>query len=172
MPVPSPDLDTLFRQHHAELKRIAYRRLGDKEEAADIVQDAFVRYASMPPAQRLEAVESPRFFLWRIVGNLIIDLQRYRARRGTRVDITDLSDDLVDPRPTPEQILETRQQLALLQRALAELPANCRSALLLNRLEGLSHAEIAERLEVSVSMISKYIMQALRHCALRLGLAD
>lgn len=60
----------------------------------------------------------------------------------------------------------------LLQQALDELPVNCRQALLLNRLEGLGHAAIAERLGVSVSMVSKYIMSALLHCARRLEMMD
>lgn len=165
------NLDLLFRNHHGELKRMAYGRLGDREAAADVVQDAFLRYAVMAQSERQAAIESPRQFLWRIVQNLIIDMARRRRRRGEHVCIDDVAEELADPAHSPERSLELEQQWRLLRQALAELPPNCRQALLLNRLDGLTHAEIAAQLGVSASMVSKYIMQALRHCHRRLGLS-
>ena len=41
------DLDRLFRLYHRDLQNIAYRRLGDRELAADLTQDTFVRYAGL-----------------------------------------------------------------------------------------------------------------------------
>lgn len=161
------DLDTLFRLYRRELWGMAYRRVGDREAAADLVQDTFLRYAATPGARP----GNPRSFLWRVLGNLVIDLRRSLSRRGRHEAIDDLADHLADGRPGPDQVLAGRQQLAILVRALAELPADCRAALLLNRLEGLSHAEVGTRLGISPSMVSKHIMRALRHCARRLGIA-
>lgn len=161
------DLDTLFRLYRRELWGMAYRRVGDREAAADLVQDTFLRYAAARPV----GLDNPRSFLWRVLGNLVLDLQRSLRRRGRHDDVDAMTDDLVDPRPGPEQVLASRQQLRLLTRALAELPEDCRAALLLNRLEGLSHAEVGQRLGISASMVSKHIMRGLRHCARRLGLA-
>ncbi|MCY1263540.1 putative RNA polymerase sigma factor FecI [compost metagenome] len=160
------DLDRLFRLYQRELQQLARRRVSDGELAADLVQDTFLRYAGMDAKGR-QAVESPRFFLWRILGNLIVDWRRGNARRGIAADLDEVQDELFDPRPSPERMLELTRQLQSLHAALAELPENCRSALLLNRLEGLGHIEIGQRLGVSASMVSKYIMQALRHCARR-----
>lgn len=162
------DLHTLFRLYRAELQRLAYRRTGDHDVAADVVQDAFLRYACMGCGDRPAAVENPRFFLWRVVVNLIADLGRTKLRRGIHDNIDDMADTLSDNRPTPEQVLEARQRLKRLRRALDELSPPCRAALLLNRLEGLTHAQVAVRLGVSPSMVSKHIMRALRHCARRL----
>lgn len=166
------DLDRLFRLYHRELRQMAYRRLGDAELAADLTQDTFVRYAGLGREQRTQNIVNPRFFLIRVLQNLIIDLRRSRSRQGCSASLEDVQDELLDPRPGPETLLLLRQQLQLLKLALDELPANCRQALLLNRLDGLGHAAIAERLGVSSSMVSKYIMRALRHCARRLGLAE
>ncbi|MCP6134986.1 helix-turn-helix domain-containing protein, partial [Klebsiella pneumoniae] len=52
----------------------------------------------------------------------------------------------------------------MLDEALLQLPDKARQALLLNRVEGLTQAQIAQRLGVSESMVAKYIGQALRHC--------
>lgn len=162
------DLDTLFREHSVELRRFAYRETRDSERAADLVQDAFLRYASQPNGSF--GIEQPRFFLWRILRNLLIDLRRMERRRGEHIDLDSASGYLVDPAPTADRRLEARQQLARLRAALAELPENCRHALLMNRLDGISHAEIGARLGVSSSMVTKYIIRALRHCMRRLGL--
>ena len=163
------NLDNLFRQHHKELYNLACRRLGRCDMAADVVQDAFVRYADMTKADADgDAVEQPRLFLCRIVANLIIDLGRRDRRRGSHAVLDDVADQLPDSQPAPDKALENRQQLALLRAALDELPKDCRNALLLSRIEGLTHAEVGERLGVSASMVSKNIMRALRHCARRL----
>lgn len=166
------DLDRLFRLYHRELRQLAYRRLGDPETAADLAQDAFVRYAGLIRKHPRQAIANPQYFLWRILRNLIIDLRRGQARRGEQTSLDEAESELHDQRPGPERLLELRQQLQLLHRAFEELPPACRDALLLNRVEGLSHAAIAERLGVSPSMVCKYIMRALRHCIRRLGLAD
>ncbi|NFV78836.1 RNA polymerase sigma factor [Magnetospirillum aberrantis] len=164
------DLDSLFRQYHAELQRLAFRRVGDHDVAADVVQDAFLRYAGMACGERpVQAIENPRFFLWRIVVNLVADFGRGKVRRGIHDSIDAMADTLADGRPTPEQVAESRQRLARLRQALEELPPQCRAALLLNRLEGLTHAEVGRRLGISSSMVSKHIMRAVRHCARRLG---
>ncbi|MFV0926494.1 MULTISPECIES: RNA polymerase sigma factor [unclassified Pseudomonas] len=166
------NLDRLFRLYHRELQQIAYRRLGDREMAADLTQDAFVRYVGLDRQQRTHSIVNPRFFLIRVLRNLIIDLGRSRTRRGPVGSLDEVEHELLDPCPGPAALFELRQQLMLLQQALDELPVNCRQALLLNRLEGLGHAAIAERLGVSVSMVSKYIMSALLHCARRLEMMD
>lgn len=159
----SADLDSLFREHSLELRRFAYRELRDSDRAADLVQDTFLRYASQPAGSA--TVEHPRFFLWRILRNLLIDLRRMENRRGAHLALEDFADFLADPAPALDRQIESRQQLARLHAALSELPENCRRALLLNRLDGLSHAEIGVRLSVSTSMVTKYVIQALRHCA-------
>lgn len=162
------DLDSLFRAYSLELRRFAYRELRDRDRAADLVQDAFLRYASQPTGST--GIVQPRFFLWRILRNLLIDQRRMERRRGEHLALDGMADQLADPAPTADRYLEARQQLARLQLALRELPANCRCALLMNRLDGMSHAEISIKLNVSTSMVTKYIMRALRHCIRRLDL--
>jgi DNA-directed RNA polymerase specialized sigma24 family protein len=113
------NIDALFRQYHRELHSLSYRRLGQRELATDVVQDAFVRYADM-----------------------ITDFGRRDRRRGDHADLDDILDWVADRRPAPDKALENRQQLALLWAALDELPEDCRNALLLSRIEGLTHAEV------------------------------
>jgi RNA polymerase sigma factor (sigma-70 family) len=71
--------------------------------------------------------------------------------------------------PSAEDALDAKQRLVRLERAMGELSPKCRSALLMNRLDGKTHREIAEELGVSESMVAKYVIQALKHCRARLS---
>jgi RNA polymerase sigma factor (sigma-70 family) len=156
------DLDRLFRQYHRELNRFAYGKLRDREAASDIVQDAFARLLAHQRAGAV--VESPRFFLWRIATNLLIDAVRRDRRHGPILSLESVSEQLIDSSPSAERGLVARQEFRIIKNALDELAPKARAALLLNRVEGLSHSEIAARLKISPSMVSKHILTALRHC--------
>ncbi|MDC7788113.1 RNA polymerase sigma factor [Rhodoplanes sp. TEM] len=163
--VAPDDLDTIFRLYSRELHRFAHRRLGDPEMAADVVQDAFLRYLTVTLDGRDgTAPTSPRFFLWRIVSNLMIDWSRRDRRRGVHAALDDVAEHFADPAPLPDRVLEGREEFRIIVTTLDALPRKCRAALLLNRVEGLSHVEIADRLGVSPSMVSKYVVTALRRC--------
>ncbi|WP_149535908.1 RNA polymerase sigma factor [Siccirubricoccus phaeus] len=165
------DLDALFRRHHRELQRYAREGLRDRSQAADIVQDAFLRYA-MAAQGRGDAprpIANPVAFLWQVVRNIVRDHGRQHRRRGAPLDLQEFSESLADPRPSAERILVARQEFLVLRAALDELPRHCRLALLLSRTEGLTHPEIARHLGISTSMVTKHVIRALRHCTRRLS---
>ena len=60
--------------------------------------------------------------------------------------------------------LEFRDKVAALSVLLNELPIACRTAFIMNKVEGHSHREIAETLGISVSMVEKHMLRALCHC--------
>lgn len=163
------DLDGLFRQHARELNGFVYQKLQDREAAADVVQDGFLRFLVWSRQNPdVSLVKSPRFFLWRIIGNLTIDVVRANRVRANTDPIDDYSNLLVDPHPGADRQLEARRQLAMLKAVLADLTVEQRTTLLLNRMEGMTHEEIAKRLNLSTSMVSKHIVAALRRCLKRL----
>ena len=69
---------------------------------------------------------------------------------------------------SPHASHDQAQRLALLERALAELPSACRDSFLLRKLDGLSHPQIAERLSISRSLVEKHIVNAMKHCRVRM----
>lgn len=162
--LPPLDLDAFFRCYHRELSALAYRRLKDRDAAADVVQDAFLR--CLAPATLNTAIQ-PRFFLRRIVDNLAIDALRSRRRRAGDVRIEEIAESLGDPHPTAERWVAARQDYARLKQILDALPFAAREALLLSRVEGLTHPEIAKRLGISTSMVARHVMNAVAHCLLR-----
>jgi RNA polymerase sigma-70 factor (ECF subfamily) len=70
--------------------------------------------------------------------------------------------------PSPHGTLDHGQRLEMLQRALAELSPLCRESFLLRKIEGLSHPEIAQQLGISKALVEKHIVNAMKHCRLRI----
>lgn len=151
-----------FEELHGELLRFLERRTGDPDQAADLVQDTYLRLAAVAASDR--QVANPRAYILRVANNLVID----RLRRDGRMTRHGAAEDdvtaLVDPAPIADEYVLAREQLRLLDEALAQLPPKPRRALLLHRVSGWTQAEIAVDLCVSESMVIKYIAQALRHC--------
>jgi RNA polymerase sigma factor (sigma-70 family) len=154
-------LTASFQEHYADLLRFLNRRLGCAERAADVAQDTYLRLAGLDSAAR--PIEDNRAFVFRIAGNLAIDSLRRDGRLARQRADEDLPS-LIDESPSHEAVVLSRECLHSLDNLLNELPANARQALLCNRVDGMTHAEIAALLGVSESMVAKYIAQALRHC--------
>lgn len=150
---------------YGELTKHLRRRTGDSSRAEEVMQETYLRLLDTDDCQQREQIRDQRAFIYRVAGNLAIDVAR-REQRATGDGEPDLQ--LADPRADPERHALAQDRLRQLDIALRELPANARLALLLFRVDGLSHALIARRLGVSESMVAKYLAQALRHCRDRL----
>jgi RNA polymerase sigma factor (sigma-70 family) len=156
----------LITQHHSELRRFIVRKLGTEDSAEDILQDTYIRLTHY---QDLENVQNHRAFIFRIVANLVIDYQRSSANRLPHENDETILHEIPDPQSPPDRQCSAQQRLDILKSALSELPITCRQAFYLNRIEGLSHAEIAVRLHISESMVAKHIVRAMTHCRDRMN---
>ncbi|MEP9380626.1 RNA polymerase sigma factor [Aquabacter sp. CN5-332] len=162
-PYASSDLMLAYMLQWKTLRGHLSRRTGSRDLAEEALQETWLRLATM--AEQPAGVHDKHAFLLRLAGNIAIDLLRREQRHTSRC----LSDEgvlreIADQTPSPEAYALHRDELRALVRALMALPPKPRTALLLNRCDGLSHAEIATRLSVSQSMVAKYLAQALRHC--------
>jgi RNA polymerase sigma factor (sigma-70 family) len=161
-------LEDVFAHHRPRLQRLAQRILGDAHIAEDLVQDAWLR--TMESTDGRPPVRDPLFYVHRVVRNLALD----RLRRGS------LEARLFEPCPddqdggvagadfadgrTPESLAMHRQQLALLARAVAQLPERMRRAFELYRIEGRTQREIGAQLGVSAATVNQWIRAALHRC--------
>lgn len=149
----------LYSDHHSWLHSWLRRKLGCTHQAADLVQDTFVRALLAP---RLEELREPRAWLTVVARGLMVN--HLRRQDLERAYLEALAAQPVGHSPSPEEramILETLHQIDTL---LDGLPPKARSAFLLSQLEGLKYADIAARLDVSVSMVKKYMLQVMTHC--------
>ena len=157
-----------MENYYRELVSFLSDRLGNAHAAEDVVHDAYVRVLERTAG---EPIEQPRAFLYRTALNLVIDGHRRNTLRQVEpLDVLDTEEQFFSP--SPQVLMDHGQRLEMLQRALAELPAACRDSFLLRKLEGLSHLEIAERLGVSRSVVEKNIVNAMKHCRVRIRMWD
>lgn len=140
-----------------KLRKVLRRRGRTMDETDELIQEAFLR---LQVYRRERHVKEPEAFLVRAVQNLHIDLLRRRAHRGTQVEADSVHIHLIDPRPSPIEVLAAQQRLQRLKEGLEALSPRTREIMLLHRIEGLSHAQIATRLGVTVSAVEKHIAKA------------
>ncbi len=154
-------------QHYAKLTRMVRGKGVHTDDASDIVQDAYLRLTA---ALDRTDVRDPGAFLRTTAINLIRDRSRASAiRRHIVIRDGDTYEHVACPSPSTEQAAIGRQQLAILEAALAELHPKRRAALVLYRFDNLTHAEIAQQLGISISMVEKHVRLALDHCANRIA---
>ncbi|AZE49934.1 Sigma-70 factor FpvI (ECF subfamily) [Pseudomonas chlororaphis] len=152
-----------MENYYRELVCFLNAKLGNLQVAEDVVHDAYVRVLERSSDT---PIEQPRAFLYRTALNLVIDGHRRNALRQVEpLDVLDNEERFFSP--SPHTSIDHGQRLDMLQRALAELPVLCRESFLLRKLEGLSHPEIAERLGISRSLVEKHIVNAMKHCRVR-----
>lgn len=175
-PARDPDADVLARaaagdghafaalvdRHLARVHRLAWRSLGSSTEAEDVVQETFLRAFAQLPRWR---AGKARFSTWlhRVALNLCQDRLR---RRRDEVVVEDL--ELEDGQAAPDRALEHSQRQRRVEDALAALPQRQREAMLLCHFEGLSNAEAASVLEVSVEALESLLARARRTLRSRL----
>jgi RNA polymerase sigma-70 factor (ECF subfamily) len=115
-------------------------------------------------------VEQPRAFLFQMARNLLRDhWRKQKVRHTVHSDQADMdAEPATDEQNDPMAAVQRLQRLEQLKEVLAELSPRRREALMLHRFEGLSQAQIAERMGISTSMVEKHIAFALLHCKRRL----
>jgi len=160
-------INQLVEQHRSSLERFLARKLDNPADAAEVAQEAFLRIYRL---QQPETLDNARAFLFQVASNLAVDQLRRRSlhyRFLKTEESQTIDSDTPEPiagAASPEQILAGREKLAHIYEAIDQLPAKCRQAFLLHRNSGMSYNEIAHELDVSVSSVEKYILQALKQC--------
>ena len=166
-------LAELVALHGTRLQQFLARKLDNPEDAAEVAQDAFLRLHRM---EQPEQLDNARAFLFQVASNLAIDQLRRKTLHfrflSSEKNLT------VDGEPpdinaigaSPEQIISAREKLDAIYGAVDELPFKTKQAFLLHRKNGLSYNHIAQEMNVSVSSVEKYILQALKHCRARLAI--
>jgi RNA polymerase sigma-70 factor (ECF subfamily) len=137
----------LVRRHRDRLWAVALRTLGDREEAADAVQDALV--SAFRAAHTFRGQSAVTTWLHRITVNACLDrVRRAASRRTATVADEESFESLIEPHESAEAPAERGELHRELLAALATLPAEQRAALVLVDMQGYPVAEAAAVLAV------------------------
>ncbi|MEV5792102.1 sigma-70 family RNA polymerase sigma factor [Streptomyces sp. NPDC052192] len=172
------DFAVLVEPYRRELRVHCYRMSGSYDDAEDLVQETFLR--AWRAREGYAGKASVRTWLYRIATNACLDLQRRTARRPQRYEplpgmnhgsaepparVTWLQpypdEDLPSAQEQPDALAVSRETLELVfLAAIQHLPARQRAVLVLRDVLGLSAAETAEALEVTVASVNSALQRA------------
>nr|WP_189664350.1 RNA polymerase sigma factor [Pseudomonas marvdashtae] len=153
----------LYRDHRGWLLAWLRRNVACPQRAEDLSQDTFVRLLGRG---ELTAPREPRAFLVAIAKGLLFDYFRRAALEQAYLTELMLIPEAEHPSVEEQQLI--LEDLKQIDRLLGKLSSKARTAFLYNRIDGLSHAEIAERLGVSVPRVRQYLAQGLKQCYIAL----
>jgi RNA polymerase sigma-70 factor (ECF subfamily) len=154
-------LDELYRRHREAAYGIAYRLVGSREDALDVVQEAFIHV--MRGIQTFRGQSSFRTWLYRIVTHASLDYRRWRSLRTTESLDGETSVDPAAMGPsqrTPAEEAAERDLRQAIDKALTNISERNRAALVLYAMEGMSYKEIADVLGISVGTVMSRIFNA------------
>jgi len=166
--------ETLLRKYFPRIFNYTYRLVGSRETAEDLTQETFVRVyraaSSYLPRAKFQT------WLFTIARNLALNELRRLKRKTISLDADREGKDgrmqrqMADPSAYPadkQLLLKERQQQ--IQAAIASLPENQRSAVMLRRFEGFSYEQIAAALGLSVSAVKSLLSRAKENLKERLS---
>lgn len=134
------------------------RAVSHSLEADDLIQEAYAKLAGLATVSN---ITQPKAYLYQTVKRLVLD----HMRRSSLVSIEAVADFAhLDSEAgfTPERILSGRQELERMYRAIARLPAECRSVFIMRKFDDVPQKIIAARLRVSENIVEKRMSRALR----------
>ena len=160
----------LMRRYKGRVFAASYRYLGNYEDAADVVQEVFVKVYRHIGSYSARA----KLYTWiyRIAVNTAVNKLRSRKRRGE--DMAESLDKLkedgmpvpiaagVNPGPDPLESLERKELASLLQKKLDALPEHYRLVFVLRELQQFSYQEIAEMTDLPIGTVKSRLNKARR----------
>lgn len=173
--VPQSPRDILFKAYVERrdlLVRYFTRVANDSALAEDIVQDLYLRIDTIPEDD-CRTIDDATAFLFRMAHNIhrnhIRTLDNGRRRDTAWHSVhRDGREEAVDDAPSPEEAVTGRQQMAEFARAIADLPERTQAIFRLHKVEGMSQAQVASQLGISLSSVEKHLGAALKHLTARL----
>jgi RNA polymerase sigma-70 factor, ECF subfamily len=158
-------LNDLMARHGDKLFHYLIRSLQNEDEAADLAQETFVRVyqhrAKFNPAQKFST------WLYAIASNLVRDCYRSRGRHPqislnvkNETSDAEFGEQLPDDKLIPSETMQVAERAEAVRKAVAELPEELRTPLILAEYEDMSQAEIGEILNCSAKAVETRIYRA------------
>jgi RNA polymerase sigma factor (sigma-70 family) len=164
-----PGLAEVFVANRAQLRRAALAIVRVPEEADDVVQDSYVKLIE---ARSDAVVRQPLAYCFQVVRNMALDRLRRASFEANLFLVEEEGQAVPSIHGHPERHAISFQNIAIIDRALAALPARTRRAFELYRLNGFTQRDIGRELGVSAGLVNGMIreaMMALTHCRELLG---
>jgi RNA polymerase sigma factor (sigma-70 family) len=157
-------LEALFRDHENALLRFLAIRLGSVADARDCLQTVFARLLERCTALADDNLVS---LLYVCARNAATDELRRRQHTRRHAGPDARETEIQDEAPSPDRQVQGVEELKLLMSLVDELPPKCRRAFVSYKLDGLEYRDIAVQMNITESMVRKYVIKAVAYCAAR-----
>jgi RNA polymerase sigma-19 factor, ECF subfamily len=149
----------LYSEHQGWLYGWLRKKLGSADNAAELLQDTFLRILSRQ--RELDHLREPRAYLSTIAHGLVVNHWRRQALEQAYLAALAAQPEPLSPSPEEKHLaLEALQEI---DRVLGGLSPRVREIFLLSQLDGLTYPQIAAQLEVSVNLVQKAMLRAVKH---------
>lgn len=155
-----PTLRARMVARYAELRGKLERIVGSREDAADAMQETWLRLTAMGDGGTVHNTDA---YLLRMAANIATDRYRQDNVLLVRGELNELLH-IVDEVSDPERIAGARSDVEALSQVLGRMPARRRAILVAARVHGELNSEIAQSLGVSLSTVEKELRAALEYC--------
>lgn len=155
----------IFERYYAYLCKAVYRIIPDNGLVEDLAQEVF--YELWRKREQLSVTASMRAYIRRAAINKALNFVRDQRVKFSGEAPYPIAD---HRQPRIDQLMEADELQAKIDRTIDRLPSRCRVVFILSRFEGMSYAEIAEQLDISVKTVENQISKALK--TLRTELSD
>jgi len=152
-------LETVFKAHYAGMASFTQRFVRSADLAEELVQDVFLKLWTK--REQLAEIETLRTYLFRAARNTALNYLRRQKLERRWQEEQGVDDDPPTSYAADEETTEQEVALAV-QQAINKLPPRCREIFLLSRDGGLTYAEIARSLEISVKTVETQMGRALK----------
>ena len=156
-------LDAAIIAYYDDIRSAMRRRGADQHQALEIIHDLYVNLSARP--ERIEGKRSLRAFLIRAALNLRIDRLRrasFEARLFAALD--ERAEAISAPLMSLHWRIDRPARIAVLQRAIAALPPQCRNVFIAHRIVRMDKDEIAEQFGIRRRMVDRHLRKALLAC--------
>jgi len=161
-PAPAAHLArSAFQAHATAVQRFMRRRIAREQDADDLAQEVFIRFLRLDAAK---LVRKPLAYLYGIAAHVVHEFRMHAEQEHEHVVYDSLAMEAVAETPVlpnPDELADRMALRQQLERALLQLPQAQRVVLLMVKRDGLSHQEVAERTQLNVRTVERYVMQAM-----------
>ena len=154
-------LSHTFLENSIFLKKYLRRFLYREQDIEDVVQETYLKACNVDSSKD---INHPKAYLFRIAKNLALDELDRRSRQRTDFIEECEAANIAEPAENMDEQLQAEQSVILHCQAAAMLPPRCREVYLLRKVHGLSHKEIAARLDISLSAVGKHLTTGMLKC--------
>jgi RNA polymerase sigma factor (sigma-70 family) len=151
------------------LRACLHRYARNSADVDELLQETYTHLLTAGAAQNREEIRSIRAFALTVARNVALSWLRHKQVVPIEL-VADLEAlELLDERGQVDEIVNTHQELALLTKAVAQLPTRCRQVFTLRKVYGLSQKEIAAELKISENTVEQHLAKGMRLCTAALA---